>query len=528
MNGIGERTGNANLVSIIANLQLKLGERGARPPSAWRASPRPRTSSTSCSTAARPRASRTSAATRSRTRAACTSPASAPTRRRSSTSTPRAVGNARELLVSELAGRAHGQREGRRGRHRARRRRGRARDRARQGARARRLPVRGRRRLASSCCCAGRPATTSRSSAWSRWRVIVEQRADGQVATEATIKIWVDGERFVRTAEGNGPVHALDAALRAAIGEIHPHLTDIELVELQGPHPRRDARHRRDHARAHRRHRRPRRVGLDRRPREHHRRLVAGARRLAGVRRAAQPTGRAEAMSAGPVHEEVPLARPVLGRGGGGRGRSRCCAPASCRSARACRRSRRPSPRASASRTPAPSRAAPPACTWRCARSASPTATRSSRRRSRSSPAPTRRSTSARGPVFADIDPRTLNLDPQRRRRRDHRAHDGAPAGPHLRLPGRPAGVRGARAADRRGRLRGARRRARRRHAGRRARQPGVVRLLRQQAADDRRGRHGHARPTRRSRSASTPSATRAARPTWAGSTTTASASTTA
>jgi 2-isopropylmalate synthase len=65
------------------------------------------------------------------------------------------------------------------------------------------------------------------------WRVIVEQRADGQVETEATIKIWLDGERYVRTAEGNGPVHALDQALRAAIGEIHPHLKDIDLVNFK-------------------------------------------------------------------------------------------------------------------------------------------------------------------------------------------------------------------------------------------------------------------------------------------------------
>ena len=74
--------------------------------------------------------------------------------------------------------------------------------------------------------------------------MIVEKRADGKVETEATIKIWVDGERYVRTAEGNGPVHALDAALRAAIGEIHPHLRDIEPRQLQGPHPRRDEGHR--------------------------------------------------------------------------------------------------------------------------------------------------------------------------------------------------------------------------------------------------------------------------------------------
>jgi 2-isopropylmalate synthase len=63
--------------------------------------------------------------------------------------------------------------------------------------------------------------------------VIVEKRADGKVETEATIKIWVGGERFVRTAEGNGPVNALDRALRSAIGETYPHLHDIELVNFK-------------------------------------------------------------------------------------------------------------------------------------------------------------------------------------------------------------------------------------------------------------------------------------------------------
>jgi 2-isopropylmalate synthase len=65
------------------------------------------------------------------------------------------------------------------------------------------------------------------------WRAIVEKRADGQVETEATIKIWVDGERYVRTAEGNGPVNALDRALRDALVEIHPHLRDIDLVNFK-------------------------------------------------------------------------------------------------------------------------------------------------------------------------------------------------------------------------------------------------------------------------------------------------------
>ena len=65
------------------------------------------------------------------------------------------------------------------------------------------------------------------------WRVIAEKREDGKVQTEATIKIWMDGERYVRTAEGNGPVNALDRALRDAIGTRHPHLRDIKLVNYK-------------------------------------------------------------------------------------------------------------------------------------------------------------------------------------------------------------------------------------------------------------------------------------------------------
>ncbi len=71
------------------------------------------------------------------------------------------------------------------------------------------------------------------------WRVLVEKRADGQVETEATIKIWLPGvggggeEQYIRTAMGNGPVNALDKALREAIGEIHPHLRDIDLVNFK-------------------------------------------------------------------------------------------------------------------------------------------------------------------------------------------------------------------------------------------------------------------------------------------------------
>jgi 2-isopropylmalate synthase len=65
------------------------------------------------------------------------------------------------------------------------------------------------------------------------FRVLVEKRAGGEVETEATIKVKVDGERYSRVAEGNGPVNALDSALRAAIADRYPHLADIELTNYK-------------------------------------------------------------------------------------------------------------------------------------------------------------------------------------------------------------------------------------------------------------------------------------------------------
>ncbi len=65
------------------------------------------------------------------------------------------------------------------------------------------------------------------------FRVLTEKREDGKVQTEATIKVWVGGERFVRTAEGNGPVNALDRALREAIIGLHPELSEIELTNYK-------------------------------------------------------------------------------------------------------------------------------------------------------------------------------------------------------------------------------------------------------------------------------------------------------
>jgi 2-isopropylmalate synthase len=62
------------------------------------------------------------------------------------------------------------------------------------------------------------------------FRIIVEKREDGETVSEATVKVHVDGERYVETAEGNGPVNALDKALRMAIERRFPEVHDIHLV----------------------------------------------------------------------------------------------------------------------------------------------------------------------------------------------------------------------------------------------------------------------------------------------------------
>ena len=80
-----------------------------------------------------------------------------------------------------------------------------------------------------------------RSAGWEQdyfelesFRVITEERGGGRgFSVEATIKLHVGGERVVTTAEGNGPVNALDAALRLAIGARHPALEHIHLIDYK-------------------------------------------------------------------------------------------------------------------------------------------------------------------------------------------------------------------------------------------------------------------------------------------------------
>ncbi len=65
------------------------------------------------------------------------------------------------------------------------------------------------------------------------WRVIVESRPGGAAPAEATVKVRAGGERVVVTSEGNGPVNALDHALRGAIGRLYPEIDKLELIDFR-------------------------------------------------------------------------------------------------------------------------------------------------------------------------------------------------------------------------------------------------------------------------------------------------------
>jgi 2-isopropylmalate synthase len=65
------------------------------------------------------------------------------------------------------------------------------------------------------------------------WRTIVEQRIDGEVVSEATVKIVAGDRRMVAVGEGNGPVNALDNALRSALTGLYPQLADFQLVDYK-------------------------------------------------------------------------------------------------------------------------------------------------------------------------------------------------------------------------------------------------------------------------------------------------------
>ena len=65
------------------------------------------------------------------------------------------------------------------------------------------------------------------------FRVIIERNANGESRSEATIRVRVNDQIELSAAEGKGPVHALDAALRRAICEFYPEVSSIQLQDYK-------------------------------------------------------------------------------------------------------------------------------------------------------------------------------------------------------------------------------------------------------------------------------------------------------
>jgi 2-isopropylmalate synthase len=65
------------------------------------------------------------------------------------------------------------------------------------------------------------------------WRVITETRPGDEAVSEATVKLLAGGVRYVVTGEGNGPVNALDQALRSAISQAYPEVAKFQLIDYK-------------------------------------------------------------------------------------------------------------------------------------------------------------------------------------------------------------------------------------------------------------------------------------------------------
>ena len=65
------------------------------------------------------------------------------------------------------------------------------------------------------------------------FRVIVEKRNGDELVSEATVKLSINGRLVHTVAEGNGPVNALDMALRKALSDDYPELEEMHLADYK-------------------------------------------------------------------------------------------------------------------------------------------------------------------------------------------------------------------------------------------------------------------------------------------------------
>jgi 2-isopropylmalate synthase len=236
VNGYGERTGNADLVSVVANLELKHG-RSVLPGGALRDATRIAHAVAEVTNV--PPSSRQpfvglSAFTH---KAGLHASAIKVDPALYQHTDPMAVGNDMRMLVSEMAGRASIELKGRELGFDL------AADRelvARVADRVKAMEQSGYTFEAADASFelllveeveGTRPSYFAVES----WRVITESGPSDfvEAVSEATVKLHAAGERIVVTGEGNGPVHALDAALRLAIGRAYPEVASLELIDYR-------------------------------------------------------------------------------------------------------------------------------------------------------------------------------------------------------------------------------------------------------------------------------------------------------
>ena len=231
VNGIGERTGNANLITIIASLQLKMGHRVVSDEQLARLTDTAHFADELLNRqpdAAQPYVGKHAFAHKAGLHAAGI---------RADATTfehidPALVGNRRDLLVSELSGKGtvldKAERAGLELEDEVT---------ARVLETMKQLEHDGYQFEAADgsfeLLLRKEAGEYERLFELESWRVIVDQNADGHVETEATIRIKVDDERYIHSTRGNGPVNALDTALRAVLTEAHPHLAETWLSNFK-------------------------------------------------------------------------------------------------------------------------------------------------------------------------------------------------------------------------------------------------------------------------------------------------------
>jgi len=232
LNGYGERTGNADLVSVVANLELKL-DRRVLPAGLLREATRIAHAVAEVTNV--PPASRQPYVGVSAFAHKAGLHASAikvdPSLYQHMD--PEGVGNDMRLLVSDMAGRASIELKGRE--------LGFELDKelvSRVTARVKEMEQRGYTFEAADASFelllaeeleGARPSYFQVES----WRVITDSNPLAEAGSEATVKLMAGGARLVVTGEGNGPVNALDHALRQAIERLYPEIVKFELIDYK-------------------------------------------------------------------------------------------------------------------------------------------------------------------------------------------------------------------------------------------------------------------------------------------------------